>query len=41
MQNTHQHYYKTGAEVKSDRIIDDMFAKLDGDGGGTLDCGEI
>ena len=41
MQNTHQHYFKTGAEVKSDFIIDDMFAKLDEDGGGTLDCGEI
>ena len=41
MQNTHQHYYNTGAEVKSNNIIDDMFAKLDADGGGTLDCAEI
>ncbi len=41
MKNTHPHYYQTGAEVKADSIIDDMFLKLDADGGGTLDCGEI
>lgn len=41
MKNTHSHYYQTGAEVKADNIIDDMFSKLDEDGGGTLDCGEI
>jgi hypothetical protein len=34
-------YYFTGAEVKADNIIDDMFKKLDADGGGTLDNGEI
>lgn len=34
-------YYFTGAEVKADTIIDDMFQKLDEDGGGTLDTGEI
>ena len=34
-------YYFTGAEVKADNIIDDMFEKLDADGGGTLDNGEI
>jgi Ca2+-binding EF-hand superfamily protein len=39
--NAHSHYYNTGAEVKSNNIIDDMFEKLDQDGGGTLDCGEI
>ena len=27
--------------MKADNIIDDMFSKLDEDGGGTLDCGEI
>ena len=41
MKNTCSHYYQTGAEVKADYIIDDMFSKLDEDGGGTLDCGEI
>ena len=40
-QNTHSHYYQTFSEVKADNIIDDMFSKLDADGGGTLDCGEI
>jgi hypothetical protein len=40
-QNAHSHYYNTGAEVKSDNIIDDMFHKLDNDGGGTLDIKEI
>lgn len=25
IKNTHPHYYQTGAEVKSDSIIDDMF----------------
>ena len=40
-QNAHSHYYNTGAEVKSDSIIDDMFHKLDNDGGGTLDIKEI
>jgi hypothetical protein len=39
--NTHSHYYATGAETKSERIVDDMFRRLDEDGGGTLDCGEI
>jgi len=34
-------YYFTGAEVKADTIIDDMFLKLDEDGGGSLDTGEI
>lgn len=38
---THQHYQATGAETKSDRIVDDMFNRLDEDGGGTLDCSEI
>lgn len=37
----HQHYYKTTSQVQSDTIIDSMFAKLDADGGGTLDMGEI
>jgi Ca2+-binding EF-hand superfamily protein len=41
LKNAHGHYYNTGAEVKSNSIIDDMFAKLDEDGGGTLDCDEI
>lgn len=41
MKNTHNHYYQTSNEVKADNIIDDMFSKLDEDGGGTLDCGEI
>ena len=27
--------------MKADNIIDDMFEKLDADGGGTLDFGEI
>lgn len=27
--NAHSHYYNTGAEVKSNNIIDDMFEKLD------------
>lgn len=39
--NSHSHYVYTGAEVKADTIIDDMFDKLDADGGGTLDIGEI
>ena len=39
--NTHEHYLATVAEVKQNAIIDDMFTKLDQDGGGTLDCGEI
>jgi hypothetical protein len=39
--NAHSQYYFTGAEVKADTIIDDMFEKLDADGGGTLDNGEI
>lgn len=39
--NAYGHYTSTGAEVKSNNIIDDMFSKLDEDGGGTLDCGEI
>lgn len=39
--NTHSHYYNTSAEVKSNKIVDDMFQKLDEDGGGTLDCAEI
>lgn len=37
----HQHYYKTTSQLKSEAIIDAMFAKLDADGGGTLDMGEI
>ena len=37
----HQHYYQTTSQVISDTIIDEMFAKLDSDGGGTLDMGEI
>jgi len=37
----HGHYYNTAAEVKSNSIIDDMFSRLDADGGGSLDCGEI
>ena len=41
MKNAHTHYYRTGAEVQADNIIDDMFQKLDADGGGTLDVGEI
>lgn len=41
LKNTHSHYYQTGAEVKSDKIIDDLFEKLDDDKMGTLDCGEI
>lgn len=41
MKNTHSHYHQTGSEVKADNIIDDMFSKLDEDGGGTLDCAEI
>ena len=41
MKNAHGHYYNTGSEVKSNNIIDDMFSKLDEDGGGTLDCEEI
>ena len=41
MDNAHSHYYNTAAEVKSDNIIDDMFSRLDADGGGSLDCGEI
>lgn len=39
--NAHMQYYYTGAEVKADTIIDDMFDKLDADGGGTLDNGEF
>ncbi len=39
--NTHPHYHNTSAEVKSNKIVDDMFQKLDEDGGGTLDCAEI
>ena len=41
MKNAHQHYYNTASEVKSNNIIDDMFKRLDADGGGSLDCGEI
>ena len=41
MKNAHGHYYNTAAEVKSNNIIDDMFSRLDADGGGSLDCGEI
>ena len=41
IENSHPHYYATGAETKSDKIVDDMFTRLDEDGGGTLDCGEI
>jgi Ca2+-binding EF-hand superfamily protein len=41
MKNAHTHYFRTGAEVQADNIIDDMFQKLDADGGGTLDVGEI
>jgi Ca2+-binding EF-hand superfamily protein len=41
LQNSCRYYYATGAETKSDMIVDDMFSRLDEDGGGTLDCGEI
>ena len=37
----HQHYYQTTSQLQSDTIIDSMFAKLDADGGGTLDMREI
>jgi len=39
--NTHSHYSKQYSEVKHDMIIDEMFARLDSDKGGTLDMGEI
>jgi hypothetical protein len=39
--NAHLHYSQTNSEVKNDKIIDEMFARLDSDGGGTLDMGEI
>jgi len=29
MVNAHPHYFCTSAEVKSNKIIDDMFSKLD------------
>lgn len=41
LHNAHAHYYNTAAEVKSNQIIDDMFNRLDADGGGSLDCSEI
>ena len=34
-------YHSTASQVRSDAVIDDMFSKLDEDGGGTLDCQEI
>jgi len=41
IKNAHSHYYNTGAEVKSNEIIDFMFDRLDDDQGGTLDFNEI
>lgn len=39
--NAHSHYCQTNNQVKIDQIIDEMFARLDSDGGGTLDMNEI
>ena len=35
------HYKKSSQEIKAETMIDNMFDKLDADGGGTLDMGEI
>lgn len=35
------HYHQTAAQVQSDSHIDEMFQKLDADGGGTLSIQEI
>ena len=39
--NAHPHYFNTAAEVKAEKIIDEMFVKLDSDGSLKLDCMEI
>jgi Ca2+-binding EF-hand superfamily protein len=36
-----QHYYQTASQVQSDNYVDEMFRKLDSDGGGTLSVNEI
>ena len=40
-ENTHSHYCNTSSEVKSNKIVDDMFGKLDKDFSGSLDFAEI